>query len=71
MTDRFKGVWVAFEQDMRDDEAQPIIDAIRCLRGVADVQGNVANSDDWINRVRVRDELGKKLWNALRADDKK
>lgn len=60
-----KGVWVAFDHDIRDDDAEPLLAAIKQLRGVQAVEGKVADSDDWMARERIRAELGKKLWEVL------
>lgn len=68
MTDRIKGFWVALERDIRDDDVQPIIDAVRQLRGVLAVEANVASPADWINRQRVRRELEERLWAALKRE---
>lgn len=70
MTDRLKGVWVAFERDIRDDDAEAIIKAIRMIRHVAAVKGNIADSNDWINRMQIRTELGEKLWAVLYPKEK-
>ena len=48
MTDRFCALTVSLERDIRDDNAQGIIDAIKQLRGVLSVEGNVANSELWV-----------------------
>lgn len=69
MTDRFKGCWVAFEKDIRTDDVEPLIEAIRQLRGVLAVETSVADSGDWMNRERIRRELGEKLWAVLYPKD--
>lgn len=61
MTDRLNGVYVAFEKDIRDDDVQPLIDAIRCLRGVLRVKKNVVDLNAWVAEERARRELGEKL----------
>jgi hypothetical protein len=66
MTDRLKGCTVVFESDIREDDAQPFLDAIQQFRGVADVLPLVVTSDDQIARARVRQELVDALWKALR-----
>lgn len=33
MTDRINGFWVALEKDTRIDDAEPILNAVRLLRG--------------------------------------
>lgn len=70
MTERLNGVWVAFERDIREDDAQAIIDAIGCIRGVLKVEANVTNANNWIAQTRVRQELGEKLWEILYPKDK-
>ena len=52
MTDRYNALTVVMEKDMRDDDAEALIAAIRQLRGVLSVSGNVA-------------DLGQKLWSVL------
>ena len=63
MTDRLKGLVVAFEADVRVDDADHIINAIRMLRGVSDVTELPIESSDWLARTRVRMEL----WEAIHS----
>jgi hypothetical protein len=65
MTDRLRGVWVAFEQDIREDDAESLISAIKHLRGVLAVESKVSNSTDWMAEERARGELRKKLIAVL------
>jgi hypothetical protein len=65
MTDRLNGVWVAFEKDIRDDDAESLIEAIKHLRGVLAVEAKVSDSTDWIAQQRARDEWRKKLVDIL------
>jgi hypothetical protein len=65
MTDRYNYLIVTFEKDMRDDEAQPIINAIRQIRNVLDVHPNVANATDMVAEIRARDAISNKLWDVL------
>ena len=66
MTDRVKGCVVSFSVDIRVDDVEPIINAIRLIRGVAEVAVNVTNRDDWINRVHVREEIRDDLLSLYR-----
>ncbi len=73
MTQRLKGLTVAFEQDIREDDAEALINAIRMIRGVASVTPIEADSGDWINRQRVRHEIAEefgKLWNFITTGKK-
>lgn len=66
MTTRHSGYLVVLAEDLREDDAKPLLDAIRLLRGVASVQpiesecGTQAISD-----ARVRSELTRKLHEVL------
>ena len=62
MTDRLKGVYVAFERDMRDDDAETIIHAIQMIKGVKSVKGNIVDSNDWMNREQIKAEIKAKLF---------
>lgn len=70
MTDRLKGVWVAFERDIRDDDAVGVIEAMKQLRGVVAVTTHAADASDWMARERIRRELGDKLWQVLYPESK-
>lgn len=51
---------------MREDDAQPIIDAIAQLRGVVSVSGNVTDAMTYVASETAKSELRKKLWDALK-----
>ncbi len=65
MTDRFAAFTVILEENMREDDAQPLMDAIRHLRGVISVKGNVVDIDLSIAEARIRRELKAKLLKAF------
>jgi hypothetical protein len=65
MTDRFAGVIVTFDRDIRDDDAEPLINAIRMLKGVIAVSPIEADPGHVIASNRVRRELQDKLRNWL------
>lgn len=69
MTDHYSGFLVILEKDIRDDDAQPIIDAIKQLRGVLKVVPQT--SDPMLEtiaadreRVRIYGELHRVIWKA-------
>jgi hypothetical protein len=66
VTTRLKGVVVAFDHDIREDDAEILISAIRMLRCVQGVQPIEATSDDWIVESRVRSDLEGRLLKMLR-----
>lgn len=65
MTTRLKGFTVVLEEDMRDDDAEPLRLAIAQMRGVLSVAPVEKDIDDYFAMERVRRELGMKLWEIL------
>ena len=56
MTDRIEGVYVGFEEDVRDDAAENIINAILMIRGVEEVEISLTGSDDEPDESEERDQ---------------
>ncbi len=65
MTDRIAGLTVVLETDIREDDAQPLIDAIAQLRGVLRVDRRVSDTDLHVAETRVREEYRRKLFDLL------
>lgn len=65
MTDRYNTLTVVLEKDIRDDDAEALLTAIRQLRGVLSVNGNVADLTAYMAEERAKRELGDKLWQVL------
>jgi len=66
MTDRIKGFYVTLDKDYRDDDVETIKNAILMIKGVISVKESIVDSDDHINRERIRQELIQKLWDVLK-----
>ena len=66
MTNKFHSITVVLENDIREDEAQKIIDAIYQLRGVIKVSGNVADLLDFIGTSRAKHDLAIKMLSILK-----
>jgi hypothetical protein len=66
MTDRLKGVYVTFDQDIREDDAEKLIEAIFMIRHVVDVTPLVADHVDHMARQRVRSELANGMHDTFR-----
>ena len=47
MTDRIKGFYVALDKDLRVDDAQPLIDAVKQMKHVMDVEVSISDVDLW------------------------
>ena len=65
MTDMYNSLTVVLEADIREDDAAPLIDAIKQLRGIASVEGNITDIATYSARSRARNELRVSLWNVL------
>lgn len=65
MTERFRGLLVTFAKDVREDDAECHINAIRMIKGVLNVEPVPSNIDAHISEERVRHELHEKLFNVI------
>lgn len=66
MTDRIHSITVVLAADIREDDAQILIDAMKQFKGVLSAEGNV--SDQLCNYVvesRVRNELTQALLQVV------
>jgi hypothetical protein len=70
MTDRIRTLTVVLPVNTREDDVQPLIDAIRMLRGVLDVKADVADSADYFAVTNARAQLRSKLLDVLMEDYK-
>lgn len=68
MTDRMKGCVVAFDRDIREDDVEFLVNAIKMIKGVQAVELSVASHEDYMNRERVRQEIQDRLWKMLSSD---
>lgn len=66
MTDRIHSFTVALDQNIRDDDVQPIIDAIQMIKHVLSVTPHVADADAYMAESRAKTELRQKLWDVLK-----
>lgn len=65
MSDRYNALIVTLEQPIKDEDAADLMTAIRQLRGVATVDGNVADLESYIAFARARSELSQKLLEVV------
>lgn len=69
MTDRYNVLTVVLDEPIRDDDCQPIINAIKQIRHVAHVTGkDVDNFDVHAAKAQLQLEWTKKLWALLREE---
>lgn len=66
MTDRYCGFLVTLQQDLRDDDAQATLDALRQIKGVIAVEPVVSDAYHFqMADTRVRSEIASTLMRAL------
>ena len=70
MTDRISALTVVLKKDMREDDVEGLVNAILHMKFVGSVTTNVADIKEHIAEMRVRQELGDKLWSVLYPKDK-
>lgn len=68
MSDRFNALTVVLDRDIRDADAEPLLNAIRMLKGVQSVTPRVADLGDHLAKERARREIEERLWKALRDE---
>jgi hypothetical protein len=65
MTDHHSAYIVILETDIREDDAQATINAIKQIRGVLAVEPHPFDPDERIAEMRVRNELSNKIFDVL------
>lgn len=68
MTNRFNILTVVLEREIREDDAEHLINAISMLKGVLKVKGNVSSPEDWMAQAKAKNELINKLWKVLNEE---
>lgn len=65
MSDRFNALTVVLDKDIRSEDAEPLMAAIRQLKGVLSVQGNVSSFETAVAEARVRRQLADALFDVI------
>lgn len=65
MTDRINAFIIILDHDIRDDDAEDTITALKQIKGVLSVKPHVKDFSDAIAEDRVRQEFAEKLWRVL------
>jgi hypothetical protein len=61
MTDRINSFVVVLDRDLRDDDVNEIVNAIKMIKHVIDVKPHVADLDAIVAQSRVRVQVTQKL----------
>lgn len=65
MTDRHAGYVVTLAQDIREDDAEATITALRMVRGVISVEPVQAGGDLMIAEMRAKNDMRRRLLDLL------
>jgi hypothetical protein len=65
MTAKFNSLTIVLESDVREDDAQTLINAILMLKGVLSVEGNVSSVADYVAESRVKSEVRNRLFEII------
>ena len=68
MTDRVHSLTVVLDHDIRVDDVEKLTDAIRQLRSVLSVTGEVSDLTSHMAEERARHDLGQKLIRIVYPD---
>lgn len=66
MTDRVRTLTVILDREMRDDDVEIVVDAIKLMRYVSDVElGPVCNANEYAVRLEERRRIAQAVTAAL------
>jgi hypothetical protein len=68
MTDRYKGFIVHLDKDLRDDDCEEIIIALKNIKHVANVKPLISTDKDDIAYDRGRREIISKIYEILKNE---
>lgn len=68
MSDKVKGFVVALENDLREDEIEHVINAIKMVKGVVNVEPIKTTSHDQIFQLRIKAEMRNKFYDFIKEN---
>lgn len=66
MSDYYNAVVVVLESDIKDERAEPTLNALRMVKGVLSVHPQVADSGDLVAEDRARHDMKMKVFDFAR-----
>lgn len=69
MTDRHAGYLVTLAKDVREDDAEAIVTALKMVKGVLTVEPITSDGEIRIGYQRARREISTKIFELLREAD--
>ena len=65
MTTTFKGVYVAFDREIREDDAEVVIQAIAMIKGVCAVDPEPADGKEFMTKAKLKNEFKESLYQLI------
>lgn len=65
MTARVRSLTIALDEDIRTDDVESLVNAIKMMRNVLSVTTNEVNPNDWATERRVKLETAQKLTQLI------
>lgn len=65
MTDTFHSLTVVLDREVRDDDAEFIINAIKMIKGVTSVSGNITDCNHYVAKQMALLELRRQIESIL------
>ena len=69
MTDRYTTLTVVLDREIREDDAEAIIGAIRMVKGVLRVKGNIPDIGHYAAVELAKSEIRKEIMDILYKED--
>lgn len=66
MTDRHRGYVVVLHKDIREDDAEATLNALRMVKGVLSVDPVTKDPGSYITETRVRSEMREHLFDLIK-----
>lgn len=70
MSDRVSGFIIVLEEDLKDEDAKPVLDAIALIKGVLRVEPHVVDVSGCIAATRAKMDALHAITHALFSGDK-
>jgi hypothetical protein len=68
MTDMVKGFTITLDTDIRIDNVEVVLNAIKMIKHVAHVDPIISTSNDHHEKIRLRQELQSKFYDFMREN---
>ena len=68
MTDRIYAFHIMLNREYREDDAQPIIDAVMMIKGVKSITTQTVTPELWVAETRAKQDMLNKVIKTIEGD---